>query len=81
VKDCLPWKGPHTAAGEEREEEGAAKMKHYELTHSPSPCATQGEEVEGSVGSEMEFAKKRRVGGREGVFSFVSHYTTLINRK
>ena len=27
VKACTPWEGPHAGAGEEREEEGAAKMK------------------------------------------------------
>lgn len=32
VKDCLPWVRPHTGAGEEREEEGEAETKCYELT-------------------------------------------------
>jgi len=35
VKDCIPWEGQHTGAGEEGEEEGAAKC--YELTATPIP--------------------------------------------
>lgn len=31
VKDCIPWVRTHTEA-EQCEEEGAAEMKHYELT-------------------------------------------------
>jgi len=43
VKDCIPWQGPHTGAGEEHKEEGAAETKHEltEIPHSPSPCGAQ----------------------------------------
>ncbi|KAK4818457.1 hypothetical protein QYF61_013663 [Mycteria americana] len=37
VKDCIPWEGPHAAAGEEREEEGVAEMNFYELAATPIP--------------------------------------------
>jgi len=34
---CLPWGGPHTGAGEECEEEGAAKTMCDDLTTAPIP--------------------------------------------
>jgi len=42
MEDCLPWVGPHTEAGEESEEEGAAERTCDKLTanpRSPSLCA------------------------------------------
>jgi len=36
-RSCL-WEGPHTGAGAECEEEGAAEMRGDELTTAPSPC-------------------------------------------
>ena len=66
MEDCLPWEGPHAGAGEECEEEGAAETTCDELTatpHSPSPCATRGEEVE-KIGSKVKPGKKGGVGGR-----------------
>jgi len=38
VKDCILWEGPHAGAGEEREEEGAAKTKCYQPTPTLIPC-------------------------------------------
>lgn len=40
MKDCIPWKGPHTGETEEHKEEGLAKTKYYELTLTciPHPC-------------------------------------------
>jgi len=37
MEDCLPWEGPHTGAGEECEEEGAAGRMCDELTATPIP--------------------------------------------
>lgn len=37
VKGCLPWVGPHTGAGKECEEEGAAETMRYELITTPVP--------------------------------------------
>lgn len=37
VKDCIPWEGPHSAAGEEHEEGGAAETNVYELPATPVP--------------------------------------------
>ncbi|KAK4815370.1 hypothetical protein QYF61_001358 [Mycteria americana] len=65
MEDCLLWEGPHAGAGEECEEEGVAKKMCDELTATPippSPCATQGEEVENL---EVKFSLERREGWRE----------------
>lgn len=35
--DCILWEGPHARAGEQREEEGAAKTKCYGLTKTRVP--------------------------------------------
>ncbi|OPJ76057.1 hypothetical protein AV530_008924 [Patagioenas fasciata monilis] len=37
MEDCLPWVEPHTGAGEEHEEEGAAETTCDELTATPIP--------------------------------------------
>lgn len=39
MKSCSPWEKllPHTAAGEECEQEGVAKMRCYGLTIAPIP--------------------------------------------
>ncbi|KAJ7403523.1 hypothetical protein WISP_150477 [Willisornis vidua] len=37
MEDCFLWMEPHTVAGEEREEEGAAEAKCDEVTATPIP--------------------------------------------
>jgi len=37
MKDCLPWVGPHTGAGEDSEEEGVTETRCHELTTTPFP--------------------------------------------
>ena len=47
MKDCIPWEGLLTGAEEQREEEGVAEMRCYELTtmaipHPPTPPGKKG---------------------------------------
>jgi len=42
MEDCLPWKAPHTGAGAECEEEGAAETMCDELTAVPTPLRCSG---------------------------------------
>jgi len=84
MEDTLPWEGPHAAAGEECEEEGAAKTTYDELTAVPIlplPCATRGETVE-KIKSEVEPRKKEGVGGScfKIWFYFFLRYSDLINK-
>ncbi|KAK4829093.1 hypothetical protein QYF61_002044 [Mycteria americana] len=59
VKDSLPWVRPHTGAGGEREEEGAAETRHDELTITPIHCLPVPWRGGGrEFGSEVEPWKK-----------------------
>jgi len=65
MEDCLLWEGPHTGAGEECEEEGAAETKCDELTTTPiphPPALLRGEEAE-NIGRKGKPEKKGGVGG------------------
>jgi len=49
VKDCIPWKGPHTGAEKACEKEGVAEKQSYGLTTTPTPhllAPPEGGEVE-----------------------------------
>jgi len=64
--NSLPWERPHTGAGEEREQEGAAEATCDGLTASPIPRSfvlLRGQEVE-KTGSKDEPRKKGWVEGR-----------------
>lgn len=79
VKDCMPWEGNHTAAGEKREEKGAAETNFYELgcnPSSPSPC-TSWDEGGRRVRSEVESGRKEEGRGKYFLV-FVSHYPILL---
>jgi len=79
MEDCLLCVGPHSGAGEESEEEGAAGTMYDELT---SPCVIWGEKVE-KIGNEAEPRKKGGVGRKcfKIWLYFLLHYSGLISNK
>lgn len=74
VKNSIPWEGPHDAAGEESEDEGAAEIKHYRPTAASIPHPKQ-RSLEWK--SDVEPGKKE---GRAGgvVLCLPYHYPTLL---
>jgi len=86
-EDFLLWEGPHTGAGEESEEGGAAKTTCDEPTTTGIPrlpAPLRGEDAE-NLGVKLSLGL--REGWGEDVFKicfyflsfgFISHYLTLI---